>query len=57
MHIIQFRQHAFPLQRREGRDEKLAVREHREQLITDLLDDCRNTFLHSDNNFSQHFTV
>jgi transposase len=37
IHIIQFRQHAFPLQRREGRDEKLAVREHREQLITDSL--------------------
>ena len=22
-----------------------------------VCDDCRNTFLHSDNNFSQHFTV
>ena len=30
MHIIQFPQHTFPLQRRKGRDEKLAVREHRE---------------------------
>ena len=37
MHLIQFRQHAFPLQRRQGRDEQLAVGEHREQLITDLL--------------------
>src|SRR5258708_19980205 len=37
MHIIQFCQHAFPLQRREGRDEQLAVGEHREQLLTDLL--------------------
>jgi hypothetical protein len=30
IHIIQFRQQVFPLQRREGRDEKLAVREHRQ---------------------------